>query len=41
MGCWQRIARKLGIMHPIDDRNRYEIEVSIQRLQKELDLERQ
>ena len=19
MGCWQRIARKLGIMYPIDD----------------------
>jgi hypothetical protein len=40
-GCWQRIARKLGIMYPIDDKNRYDIEVSIQRLQMELDLERQ
>ena len=29
MGCWQRIARKLGIMYPIDDTNRYDIEVSI------------
>ena len=29
VGCWQRIARKLGIMYPIDDTNRYDIEVSI------------
>jgi hypothetical protein len=41
MGCWQKIARKLGIMHPIDDTNIYEIELSIQRLQMELDIERQ